>query len=439
MSVTVQKAASYHGKQMLILFEQTKQKAYYLASWLLDDAGKAQVVVAEAFNAVFRDLASSNIKTEKEFSDFVILKTGEYCRAVILKKDPKALRIPDERNFRINGEIFPKAGKTTDIQRIIAQFNDLQRFIFVMNNVSGCEENQIAAFLKLDTKTLNKAVADEEFNVQKILEALNKSSITYEDVKDEFIRQEKLTPVPAKLSDAVENSIADICSVYERQRQKKAAVITISVATVCAVVVALVSGFVVDFSKLFSGDEKGSASVDYVDSVEDITAEYYADIEIENYGNIKVALDADAAPKTVENFVSLANEGFYDGLTFHRIIDNFMIQGGDPDANGLGGSGVNITGEFAANGFENYISHTRGAISMARSDPYDSASSQFFIVQSDSTHLDGMYAGFGYVTEGMDIVDKICSDAEPTDGNGTIPKDKQPVIASIKITEITKE
>lgn len=160
---------------------------------------------------------------------------------------------------------------------------------------------------------------------------------------------------------------------------------------------------------------------------------YYADIEIEGYGTIIVELDQSTAPVTVANFVNLAQEGFYDGLTFHRIIEGFMIQGGDPNGNGTGGSEQNIVGEFSSNGYENNISHTRGTISMARSSAYDSASSQFFIMHEDTTSLDGDYAAFGYVIEGMDIVDAICTDAEPTDSNGTISAEEQPVITSITI------
>ncbi len=159
----------------------------------------------------------------------------------------------------------------------------------------------------------------------------------------------------------------------------------------------------------------------------------YADIVIENYGTITVALDGNTAPKTVENFVSLAEEGFYDGLTFHRIMDGFMMQGGDPNGDGTGGSENTIIGEFEDNGYENPLSHTRGAISMARSNDYDSASSQFFIVHEDSLSLDGQYAVFGYVTEGMDVVDKICTSVEPIDDNGTIPSEEQPVIVSVTI------
>lgn len=164
-----------------------------------------------------------------------------------------------------------------------------------------------------------------------------------------------------------------------------------------------------------------------------LVTDTYADIEIEGYGTITVALDKSSAPITVENFINLAESGFYDGLTFHRIVEGFMMQGGDPNGDGTGGAEEKIVGEFSQNGYDNPISHVRGVISMARAQAFDSASSQFFIVHEDSTFLDGAYAGFGYVTEGMEIVDQICEEAEPTDNNGTIPKEKQPVITKITI------
>ena len=165
------------------------------------------------------------------------------------------------------------------------------------------------------------------------------------------------------------------------------------------------------------------------------SGKHHVAITVRDYGTITVELDADAAPITVQNFLDLAGSGFYDGLTFHRIIEGFMIQGGDPEGTGMGGSDKTIKGEFSANGVENPLSHTRGAISMARSSAMDSASSQFFIVQKDSTGLDGQYACFGYVTDGMDVVDAIAADAQPTDGNGTIPADQQPVIESVKVLD----
>lgn len=166
------------------------------------------------------------------------------------------------------------------------------------------------------------------------------------------------------------------------------------------------------------------------------TGKHHATIKIEGYDElIELELDGDSAPVTVQNFIELANLGFYDGLTFHRIINGFMMQGGDPEGNGTGGSGQNIIGEFSSNGYDNELQNIRGAIAMARSSDPDSASSQFFIVQEDSPHLDGEYAVFGHVTSGMDIVDEICAAANPTDNKGTIAAKDQPVIEDITIID----
>lgn len=165
------------------------------------------------------------------------------------------------------------------------------------------------------------------------------------------------------------------------------------------------------------------------------TGKHHAEIVVKNYGTIALELDADVAPITVENFANLVNEGFYNGLTFHRIISGFMIQGGDPLGNGTGGSSKTIKGEFASNGVKNSISHVRGTISMARSSMPNSASSQFFIVHKDSTFLDGQYAAFGTVTSGMEVVDKICADTTVEDDNGTVAKNNQPVIEKITIID----
>lgn len=165
------------------------------------------------------------------------------------------------------------------------------------------------------------------------------------------------------------------------------------------------------------------------------TGKHHAEIVVKNYGTIALELDADVAPITVENFANLVNEGFYNGLTFHRIISGFMIQGGDPLGNGTGGSSKTIKGEFASNGVKNSISHVRGTISMARSSMPNSASSQFFIVHKDSTFLDGQYAAFGTVTSGMEVVDKICAETTVEDDNGTVEKNNQPVIEKITMID----
>ena len=159
------------------------------------------------------------------------------------------------------------------------------------------------------------------------------------------------------------------------------------------------------------------------------------EIEMENGGIIKAELYPDVAPITVENFVSLIERNFFDGLIFHRVIPGFMIQGGDPKGDGTGGSDKTIRGEFSKNGVENNISHKRGVISMARSQDNNSASSQFFIVHEDSTFLDGQYAAFGHVTDGMDVVDAICENTPVQDNNGTVKAADQPVITSITVID----
>ena len=156
------------------------------------------------------------------------------------------------------------------------------------------------------------------------------------------------------------------------------------------------------------------------------------EIRIKDYGTIQLELEPNKAPITVANFMKLVNGNFYNGLTFHRIIKDFMIQGGDPLGNGTGGSDEEIKGEFESNGIKNDISHKRGVISMARSQFPDSASSQFFICHKDSEFLDGNYAAFGHVTSGIEVVDKICDTVEPIDSNGTVPKANQPIIEYIK-------
>lgn len=163
-------------------------------------------------------------------------------------------------------------------------------------------------------------------------------------------------------------------------------------------------------------------------TLETAEATHYVIIEIENYGTIKAELYGKTAPISVENFVTLAQSGFYDGLTFHRIIDGFMMQGGAPGAD----SPVvqPIKGEFSANGITNNLLHVRGVLSMARTTVMDSATSQFFIVHQTSPHLDGDYAAFGMVTEGIEIVDAICAGK-----NGIIPEQEQPVIAAITVAE----
>ena len=202
------------------------------------------------------------------------------------------------------------------------------------------------------------------------------------------------------------------------------------IAGILLLIVVLVAAVIVLFT-IRGKKESTEGSTETINAA----GKHHIEIQVKDYGTIKAELDGDTAPITVANFLKLAESGFYDGLTFHRIIDGFMIQGGDPKGNGTGGADETIKGEFSQNGVENKFSHVRGTLSMARSQDMDSASSQFFIVQSDCTSLDGQYAAFGTVTEGMDLVDKICKDTPVQDNNGTVSAADQPVIESIKVID----
>ncbi len=234
---------------------------------------------------------------------------------------------------------------------------------------------------------------------------------------------------------------------------------------VCMIIALSLSlGCIVNMTSCGKTNKMGEGACAYLES-RDISGRdiKYVEICVEDFGRMVVLLDATTAPVTVANFISLVEDGFYDGLTFHRIIKNFMIQGGDPSADGTGGSDKDIFGEFEQNGHKNDISHLRGVISMARSNEPNSASSQFFICNADAADsLDGSYAAFGYVVEGLSIVDDITEEIFPKTayadyygsfevdytygtykhyvwnalGNGAVEdKDDQPVIKYIKVLD----
>ena len=208
-------------------------------------------------------------------------------------------------------------------------------------------------------------------------------------------------------------------------------------ASLGALGAAALAGCSGDASQKGEGSGSGAASTSSQPASDDpyATGTHHVTIEVEGYGTIECALNANVAPITVANFCKLANEGFYDGLTFHRVIEGFMIQGGDPNGDGTGGSDATIKGEFTANGVENPLSHVRGTISMARSSAYDSASSQFFIMHKTNTSLDGQYAAFGNVTSGIEVVDAIAQNTPVQDSNGTVAAADQPKITKISVVD----
>lgn len=251
-------------------------------------------------------------------------------------------------------------------------------------------------------------------------------------------KKKKLTPAQRekKLQAAAE----------KKKAQKKASVIAVCIAVIAALAVIAIGiviangGFVFTSATSQSGTTLPAAQTIQTDplptgdgaTLETAVATHYATIEIQNYGTIKLELYGNTAPITVQNFVTLAESGFYEGLTFHRIIEGFMMQGGAP--NGESPEIANIVGEFASNGIENNLLHERGVISMARSSVMNSASSQFFIMHATKPHLNGDYAAFGKVIEGIEVVDKVCNAAQPIDGNGGIAPAAQPVITSVTVT-----
>lgn len=466
MDNIILKASKGNRTAMNQLYESNKTQVYYVANALLRGSPLATEATKWAIISSLQSLSRGMIQTEKEFADYAIVQVANYCKKDITKKDSHAFRVPPKKNFRITSvdENVVKSAK----RPCEYYFNSLpasQRFVFVLRLIGGMNEEQISDVIGLKISIIHSIIEVEPDNLAKIYFTV-KNNVehcvppTKELISSSFKEELSKVSVPEALDKKVEDYIDSVATPIEdaeKKKYKKRISITIA-AIICIVALILV----------FSGSEDDDTSTDSVETTEttvsdsengedevvtdeteaeevtkedtsiseafDSTLTYYADIEIEGYGTITVLLDQEAAPITVENFVTLAESGFYDGLTFHRIIEGFMMQGGDPNGDGTGGSEETIVGEFTDNGYENELSHTRGAISMARSDEYDSASSQFFIVHEDSSSsLDGQYAVFGYVTEGMEIVDEVCETAEPTDSNGSIASDEQPIITSITI------
>lgn len=227
--------------------------------------------------------------------------------------------------------------------------------------------------------------------------------------------------------------------------KKKSVLITCLVLTACLCIMGFTgcekSDGTKETAKSVSSAESSTSAEEPEDNGSDdlLTGMHHVTMEVQNYGTVSIELNADKAPVTVTNFIKLAQSGFYDGLTFHRIFPDQFVQGGDPLGNGRGNSGETIKGEFAINGSDNDLSHTVGAIAMARSSAsYDSGSCQFFIDLTDMSQTwDGQYAVFGYVTDGLDLLKQMSEDAAQyiIDQNGSIQAQNQPVITSIKVID----
>ena len=462
MATLIENAAKGQRSAMNTLYDANKQKVYFIANCLLMDQEQAAHATVTVFREAWSNLESAAIATEEQFTNYVVCRVLDYCKGKLFKKNPKALRVPVNKNFLVPNNLAVDDSSDQELDYLLNNLPHTQKYIFVMHTAGSMEVMQIARVLKFDSKTVRTAIEAEAENVKRLLALSGKGhACSYEDILEDMKQAEADAVVPGNVDEqmtAIIDAIATPIEEKEKKRKHTISVLSVLIGA-CIVIALLIFGLTGDSTDTTAGGEDSSfTATDTVDTTEDTAATdateettestegtdatagtldenltYYADIVIEDYGTITVELDQASAPITVANFVELAESGFYDGLTFHRIIEGFMMQGGDPEGNGTGGSEETIVGEFSDNGYDNTLTHTRGAISMARSNDYDSASSQFFIVHEDSDHLDGQYAVFGYVTEGMDVVDAVCEAAEPTDSNGTISEEDQPVIISVTI------
>ncbi len=427
MESLILNASNGNKSAVTTLYNNNKNKVYSVAYCILENKEKAERVVLDVFSKIWYELEKQTIQTENDFLSQCYLMTLTECKKVILRSDSKALQPPKNKNFIINTE--KKAANWKDA---IADFSQLQKFVFISRVLCGLSQDDISKIIFVDYTTLKLIMDAEKINLNKTFSLSEAEKSLLNDS-----RQMKFAPAD---STEILVAIDKYVEPFEKLAWiKKIKIITIVLA-VCVVIAALFGVYVLfseknpSSSNNTSKEPTSTVSTPDVDWVTSVTATDYAVIDIKDYGKISVALDENTAPITVANFKKLANSGFYEGLTFHRIIEGFMMQGGNGRGNDKDAD--EIKGEFLQNGVSNNLSHVRGAISMARTDVFDSASSQFFIVHKDSTFLDTAYAAFGYVVDGMDVVDKVCTDSKPTDNNGTIPAAQQPIINSVKIYSV---
>lgn len=438
------KAALGDKKSLDFICEKYGKYVYFFCTTVISDNKKAENAFKKSFKAIFSAI-SKNPNTDN-LDETVKSETVKVCKSAISDENNHENGATKMQPFGDKDKISSASAITAEQKNLfvnaLKSINANQRIVVLLNLLCDYNTKKIADILKISEDKVQNSLEYGRENIKKQLRTSD-SKFTKRDIiflMTASANIVKETAAQAKIPDSVDSFLDEIVlSLAKPQKSdKKKAWIVISAVAVFLVAVIVVFVITSNKSNGSAGATNDSASASNVSATigeSQAKGTHHAEIDIKDYGVIKVELNGDVAPITVANFINLANSHFYDGLTFHRIIDGFMMQGGDPLGNGTGGSENTIKGEFSQNGVENNLSHTRGAISMARSTDTDSASSQFFIVQSDSTYLDGQYACFGYVTDGMDIVDEICKNAVTTDSNGSVSAENQPVINSITITD----
>lgn len=440
----IAKAALGDKKSLDFICEKYGKYVYFFCTTVISDNKKAENVFKKSFKAIFSAI-SKNPNTDN-LDEIVKSETAKVCKSAIFDENNHENGAAKMQPFGDKDKISSASAITAEQKNLfvnaLKSINANQRIVVLLNLLCDYNTKKIADILKISEDKVQNSLEYGRENIKKQLRTSD-SKFTKRDIiflMTASANIVKEAAAQAKIPDSIDSFLDEIVlSLAKPQKSdKKKAWIVISAVAVFLVAVIVVFVITSNKSNGSAGATNDSASASNVSATigeSQAKGTHHAEINIKDYGVIKVELNGDVAPITVANFINLANSHFYDGLTFHRIIDGFMMQGGDPLGNGTGGSENTIKGEFSQNGVKNNLSHTRGAISMARSTDMDSASSQFFIVQSDSTYLDGQYACFGYVTDGMDIVDEICKNAVTTDSNGSVSAENQPVINSITITD----
>ena len=426
MSILMENAAKGQKKSMLTLYEENKKKVYGFCDILLEDKEKAAAAATEVFNGAWEAIEEREIATEKKFTEYLMASAAKQCRNILDIKDASGLKKSTKQflNKVYAGDV---ATGLTELHAALKKLDPVQRYVYLLVNAGNMDYRELGYILKVkdsDAKEIYVGVVAALADV--LVE--NGSKLDVAEAKSLLEQAKKADEIPASMDEACKNKIKESAKSFKLDQKW---ILPISVIAVMVIGVLIVGGL--EIKNTMADRNLRKTASDYGISLLSNGMEYYVDFAVEDYGKITVLLDQEEAPLTAANFIALAQSGFYDGLTFHRIIDGFMMQGGDPDGDGTGGSDKTIPGEFASNGYANGLSHKRGTISMARTEEPNSASSQFFIMQEDNESLDGKYAAFGHVIEGMDIVDAICADAKPTDDNGSIAADDQPVISYVAI------
>ena len=398
-----EKALKGSKKELTALYSKTESKVYELSFALTTKKDSAIKITKNVMTSLFTEKELKLFKSTEELEASALKKAVLLSKQAVSNENNRALRLPKDMNFI--SEI--------DQQKEFPQgLSPILRFIYLCCDIYNQGIEAVCTATKFDKKTL--LTAKDQLEKYCADKAISKS------------QYDSSASLPQELSKTKDEIIGKLCAAQKEKLQKTlfaTAAVLFFIGVITVVIVAAVMGAQNPVNK--------DGILVKPSMTFDSSKEYYAEIDIKDHGKITVKLEPDSAPITVSNFIELANDGYYDGVGFHRIINGFMMQGGSPDGSGNGGPERRIKGEFTSNGVNNTLKHTRGAISMARTNDPDSAGSQFFIMHQDKTHLDGEYAVFGYVTEGIEIVDEICGNASTSD-IPTAPEDR-PIMNTVKI------